>query len=455
MSTLTQFTDDDWDELLLYVRNKQVIPVVGPELVTVEDKGGQVPLTRWLAPRLAEHLKLERPATPVSLNDVACTFLLGGGARQKVYTGIRLLLQNTRFDPAPALLQIAQITDFDLFISTTFDGLLSLAMEKARPGFTRSRDVLVYDTKPATPFPDPLPGSLVYHILGNLSTFPDLVVWEEDYMEYLCALVAQNGDKALEGLFRQLRNRHLLLLGAPFGDWIVRFFIRAARGQRLSDPREHGTGEYLADQTVNVGEPTVFFFNNLAKATRVIQGDPTAFVAELFARWEKSRDVSGSTQDFLVRLSTEMPKGAVFISYSRSDSETATRLGMRLAAANIPVWLDKERLHAGANYERNLEHAVRDSCSFFISLISANTEADVTRYVHKERAWAASRFQDGFVFYLPVVIDNTRSVDVKLEPACFTKIHRERFPGGAPTEEFIQRLRFYLETWRTSGRPRD
>jgi hypothetical protein len=235
----------------------------------------------------------------------------------------------------------------------------------------------------------------------------------------------------------------------------VRFFIRAARGRRLSEPREQGASEYLADQTANVGEPTIFFFNNLAKATRVIQGDPSAFVAELFARWKKSRDVSGSAQDFLARLSNEMPRGAVFISYSRNDSEAATRLGMRLAAANVPVWLDKERLHVGANYERNLEHAVRDSCSFFISLISAGTEADATRYVHKERGWAAGRFQDGFVFYLPVVIDNTRSVDVKLEPTCFAKIQRERFPGGEPTEEFIQRLRLYLETWRTSGRPRD
>lgn len=273
-------------------------------------------------------------------------------------------------------------------------------------------------------------------------------------MEYLCALVSQSGDRALEGLFRQLHTRHLLLLGAPFRDWIVRFFIRAARGTRLSEPRENGAGEYLADHTANLGEPTIFFFNNLAKATHVIQQDPTAFVAELYERWQKSRDVSGSTQDFLDRLANEMPRGAVFISYSRKDSDAATRLAMRLAAGNVPVWLDKERLHVGANYERDLEHAVRDSCSFFVSLISANTEADATRYVHKERAWAATRFQDGFVFYLPVVIDDTRSTDVKLEPACFAKIHRERFAGGEPSDDFIQRLRLYLETWRTSGRPR-
>lgn len=456
MSKQVGLIQEDWDELVLHIQNRQVIPVIGPEFVTVEHEGAQVPLVRWLAPRLAEQLKLAGADKFIALNEVACAYLLTENSdRRKIYNGVRLLLRDARFEPSPALVQLAQITDFDLFISSTFDPLLGLAMEKARPGFTRSRDVLAYDTKPATSFPDPLPASLVYHILGKLDTYPDFAVWEEDYMEYLCALIGQSGDKTLEGLFRQLHSRHLLLLGAPFADWIVRFFIRAARGRRLSDPREHGSSEYLADQRGNVGESTILFFNNLAKATRVIEGDPGAFVGELFTRWKQSRDVSGSAQDFLARLADDMPKGAVFISYSRDDSDVAAALAMHLAAANVPVWLDKERLRVGANYERNLEHAVRDACSFFISLISANTEANRERYVHKERAWAATRYHEGFVFYLPVVIDDTRAAGVRLEPECFGKIHRERLAGGEPTEPFIQRVRHLVETWRTSGRPRD
>jgi hypothetical protein len=447
-------SEESWAELLLYVQNRQVIPVVGPELVTVEEAGARVPLVRWLAPRLAALLKLENPSGFSALNEVACAYLLTAYSdRRKIYNGLRLLLRDARFEPPPALIELAEITDFDLFISSTFDPLLALAMEKARPGFAPSRDVLDYDTKPAKPFPDPLPASLVYHMLGSVKTFPDFAVWEEDYMEYLCHFIEQGREAALDGLFRQLRARHLLLLGAPFSDWIVRLFLRAARGRRLSDPREHGSGEYLTDHRSNLGEPTIFFFNHLARATRVIEGDPSAFVDELHRRWRQSRDVSGSAQDFLERLSEEMPRGAVFISYSRDDAAAASRLAMRLASANVPVWLDKERLRIGHNYERNLEHAVREGCSFFLSLISGATERDAERYVHKERSWAASRFQDGFVFYLPVIIDATPRV--QLEPACFAKIHRERLHGGEPTEAFIQRLRRLVEDWRTSGRPRD
>lgn len=458
LSEISVLSEADWDDLLLYIQNRQVIPVVGPELVTIECDGARIPLTRWAAPRLAEHLQLSDAKSFTALNEVACAYLLTDKCdRHKIYNGLRLLLRDAerRFQPSPALVQLAEITDFDLFISSTFDPLLALAMEKARPGFARSRDVLAYDTKPATAFPDPLPASLVYHILGRLETFPDFAVWEEDYMEYLCHLIEQSREVALDGLFRQLRKRHLLLLGAPFADWIVRFFLRAARGRRLSDQREFGGREYLADLRTNVGEPTVFFFNSLAKATRIIEGDPSAFVVELADRWRKNREAYGSTDDFLERLAAEMPKGAIFISYSRDDIDAAARLAMRLAAANIPVWLDKERLRFGENFDRSTEYAVREGCSFFLSLISAATEANAERYVHKERKWAATRFQEGFVFYLPIIIDGTADSAVKLEPACFSKIHRDQVPGGEPSEVFVQRMRHLMELWRTSGRPRD
>jgi hypothetical protein len=55
----TGFANEEWEELVLYIQNRQVIPVVGPELVTVESAGTRMPLTRWLAPRLAEQLKLK------------------------------------------------------------------------------------------------------------------------------------------------------------------------------------------------------------------------------------------------------------------------------------------------------------------------------------------------------------------------------------------------------------
>lgn len=49
MPRLAQLTDKDWDTLLIHIQNKQVMPVVGPELVSVGDNGQQLALIRGCA----------------------------------------------------------------------------------------------------------------------------------------------------------------------------------------------------------------------------------------------------------------------------------------------------------------------------------------------------------------------------------------------------------------------
>ena len=42
-----------WDNLLDYIQDRTVIPVIGSELVTVREDDRDVPLYRWIAQRLA------------------------------------------------------------------------------------------------------------------------------------------------------------------------------------------------------------------------------------------------------------------------------------------------------------------------------------------------------------------------------------------------------------------
>src|SRR6185295_8962886 len=113
-------SETDWRDLLRRIHNHQVIPVVGPGLVTVVDPatGERAPLHRHLAPALARGLGLENPERFVSWNDVTRAHLLGGGKRKRVYDELRALLDQIPADPPPALLTLASITDFDLFISS-------------------------------------------------------------------------------------------------------------------------------------------------------------------------------------------------------------------------------------------------------------------------------------------------------------------------------------------------
>jgi hypothetical protein len=397
-------------------------------------------------------LHLPSAASYTRLNNVACDYLATRKSdRRKIYNGIRTLLEKQQFPIPQPLLQLAAIIDFDLLITTTFDSLLVQAMEQQRPGFARSRDVFRFDTKPsARPFPHPVRDSLVYHILGDLDCFPDFCVWEEDYMEYLCCLIAQRHDPSMEGLFKLLADRHLLLLGAPYSDWVVHFFLRAARGSRLTGARKDDATEIIADSPAVLGTSTIFF-NNTVQATSLIDSTPADFVVELSRRWQAEQAVSA--QDFLQRMEQEMPQGAVFLSYSRDDLAAAQNLAMSLKTANIPVWMDKERLQVGDSFRAELEIAIRSRCSYFIALISPATESDQHRYVHRERAWAAQRHVEGFVFYLPLILEGTP--EPRLEPQCFAGIHRETIAkDGTPNTALVEQLRRLMERWRDTRAPR-
>lgn len=466
MSATTSLSDRDWRNLLREIHLGKVIPIVGPGLVTVPDATGKsIPLYQHLAPQVAKELELPDPERYTSINSVARDFMLGGGDRGELYISIGCLLDQLDVPPSKTLLDLASITDFELFIAGTVDPLLARAVAKARPGFSLASDVIRFhpalnqNRSPhqsmagSTPSPCDLPGALtgplVYHILGDFNTVPDFAIWEEDYMEFIFGLIESRD--TLENLFRQLGTRDLLLLGAPSDDWIVRFFLRAARGKRLSDLPRRG---YLADSRESLGDPMVFFIDKAVRATRIIEGPPADFVSTLAARWHEAygpgRD-DANAETFLQRQPDDMPRDSVFVSYARDDLAVTLRVAKALADAGVPIWLDKQRLQVGSNFDRGLEHAVKSEASFFLSIISKASESDPTRYVHKERSWAAQKHVPGFVFYLPLVIDELSNV--QLEPRCFDSIHREHLTDDS-LAGFVSRVRKLFQQYRDSGHPR-
>jgi hypothetical protein len=186
-------------------------------------------------------------------------------------------------------------------------------------------------------------------------------------------------------------------------------------------------------------------------STRIIPGNPSDFACELARQWRECYALS-TGGDLLQSMSDELPRGSVFISYSHDDQSAALELARGLMAAKIPVWLDKTRLSAGENFERKLENAIKNEASFFISLISKNTESDKTRYVHRERAWAAQHQVDGFVYYIPVLIDKLDAVEH--EPPQLSAIHRTLLLHGRVTSDFARRMQSLVEEYRNSGRPK-
>ena len=55
----SQLDEDGWDDLLSFIEERRVIPIVGPELLLVETDRGARLLYDWLAEKLAAKLGVD------------------------------------------------------------------------------------------------------------------------------------------------------------------------------------------------------------------------------------------------------------------------------------------------------------------------------------------------------------------------------------------------------------
>jgi hypothetical protein len=444
--------EDAWDDLLNFIEERRVIPIVGPELLKVETPAGPRLLYDWMAEKLAARLNVDTSQLPdpYSLNDVVCWFQSARGRREDTYTRMRSILREIDFAPPAALRKLAQITDFDLFVTTTFDQFLEQAINAERFQGAQSTEAIAYAPNRVADLPserESLQRPVVYHLLGRCSASPTYVISDEDTLEFVCAL--QSEHLTPEKLFHELEHNHLLIIGSNFSNWLARLFLRMAKRRRLSDPRD--VGEVLADDHSDGDQRLMAFLQQVSVRTRVYSG-AEQFVNELHSRWMSRRRVgdkpaaSAGPQRFLPP-EREMPENAVFISYAREDLPAVQRLKHALDAAGIRTWFDMDRLEGGDDYDHKIQKNI-SRCSFFIPVISATTERRLEGYFRREWSYAIDRTRnmaDGAIFVLPVCVDETNAANARV-PDKFRALHITPAAGGDPPPSFVQRLQELLAT---------
>jgi hypothetical protein len=449
---LATLDEDAWDDLLNFIEERRVIPIIGPELLQVDTDTGPRALYEWVAEKLAVKLGVDTShlPRPYTLNDVVCWFLSSHGRREEAYTRVRSILRDANFAPPLALRQLAQITDFDLFVTTTFDPLLEQAINGERFQGAQSTEVIAYTPNRVTDLPserEKLQRPVIYHLLGRLSASPTYVISDEDTLEFVCAL--QSEHLTPEKLFHELEHNHLLFIGSNFTNWLARLFLRMAKRHRLSDPRD--VGEVLADNHSGSDGRLMAFLQQVSVRTRIYSG-AEKFVDELHRRWttrHRPADVlafGASPQRFLPP-EREMPDNAVFISYAREDLAAVQKMKAGLDAAGIKTWFDLERLEGGDDYDRKIQRNIA-RCSYFIPVVSATTQRRLEGYFRREWSYAIDRARniaEGALFILPVTIDDTNGGDAQV-PEKFKAVHFTRLAGGEVTPEFARHLQDLLSS---------
>ena len=446
---LATLDDDAWEDLLNFIEERRVIPIIGPELLQVDTDAGPRLLYEWVAEKLAVKLGVDTSQLPrpYTLNDVVCWFLSSRGRREEAYTRLRSIFRDANFAPPLALRQLAQITDFDLFVTTTFDPLLEQAINLERFGGAQSAEVIAYAPNRVVDLPterEKLTRPAIYHLLGRLSASPTYVISDEDTLEFICAL--QSEHLTPEKLFHELEHNHLLFIGSSFTNWLARLFLRMAKRHRLSDPRD--VGEVLADSH-SVGDARLMnFLQQVSVRTRVYSG-AGKFVDELHRRWTTRRKpgevIELSVPARFLPPERDMPDNAVFISYAREDLPAVQRLKAGLDAAGIKTWFDLDRLEGGDDYDRKIQRNIA-RCSYFIPVVSATTERRLEGYFRREWSYAIDRSRniaEGALFIVPVCIDDTAASSAHV-PDKFKALHITRLPAGEVTPEFARHLQDFL-----------
>jgi hypothetical protein len=434
--------DNIWDRLLDSLDERSVIPIVGPDLLQVETDGTPTRLDLYVARRLALSYQLPGDNLPAerSLNYVVCQLLRQGKDRYGICDDIFQIMKEADFRPSLALRQLAEITAFNLFVSTTFDSLLEKAINEVRFGNTQGTLSISYSPKRVDDLPtskEKLTRPVVYYLYGKLSATGSYVISDEDLLEYVCDL--QSPARRPERLFDELKKNHLLILGEDFSDWITRIFLRTAKGGRLSATRDFV--EILADSKTRGDASLVSFLIHFSRHTRVFRaGGAVEFVEELWKRWrDRHPQASPGQEDLPCR---DMPKNGIFISYAREDLPAVQELKAGLEAAGLPVWFDSDRLKPGDNFNPQIEQYISKGCGCFLAVISRNTERRHEGYFRRE--WNLAVDRDKGIYYerkfiVPVVVDDTG--EPAAVPPRFAQLNYTWLPGGKVTPIFVRELK--------------
>jgi hypothetical protein len=408
-----RFTDRNWRNLLMDIEARQVIPIIGPELLVLSQETGHPTLYQYLAKELVARLSLDQERLPpgYGLLDVTSLFLQDprNRADELHYETRAILAARAWLTPEP-LSQLATITHFDLFVSTTFDSLLEQALNEANlPGSAPSCILAYSERRQLEDLPadsGTAPRRIVYQLFGKLDGTGDYGLTEEKILEFAHRL--QSRDQRPPNLFDALRARKLLALGCTLPGWLARFFLRASKGDQLLT---QASGGVVADRTTRGDKPFVMFLERRQTAIYT-DGDAVQFVAELHRRWTE-----GHGQEAPAQSVSAAPQGpdfkpdSVFISYASEDREYALKVKQAFDEAGVDVWFDQTNLVSGDLYKRKIDENIWN-CSCFVPLISQNTETwdGDPRYFRTEWRKAIDReryFGSTYPFIRPILLDNT------------------------------------------------
>lgn len=407
LASLGKDQEDNWFGLIERMKRREVVPVLGPDLleVTVTNDDGSSrtePFYRLVAEALCAQYGVTDPGragrSGWDLHVASATVLAErrenvDKVRRSAARIINTLAERAKV--APDLGVLAEIDAFDLFVSLTCDDLLASLM----PGV----NVASFSPRAATDSPvdivAPRAGQRsIFRLLGSSANMTGFAIHEEDVLEYLFALQSE-ASRRLPIVLTELRRRDLLFVGCDLPDWIGRSLLRLLSEDRLFTKSKQ---EFFSELSNDPALTT--FVSRFSPNTMIFEGEPKAFVAELARRWHAVRPapVPGAAP----QRGPHARGPTAFLSYASEDRAAVLLLADALRQIGFAdIWLDQKKLVAGDDWSLRIDEAI-NSCDFFCPVLSQAADARREGVYWEEWGKALERSQripDEFI--MPVCID--------------------------------------------------
>ena len=423
----------DWDELLEFIAEKQLTPILGKEIYNFRQNDLLTTLDDYLSKQL---LEVNRVIDQEMVELPSAVSYLVNEKKLKamdVSRKLKSMVKEISFE-FPVLTEFLRITDLNYFINTAvYNNVLEQNFEKIRGQKPTSINFSINE-----PFSDcddleKLQDPFVFNVFGSLLTTVDAALSEEDMLEYTGYFKEKMNNAA--NLINALRNQNLLFIGCAFPQWMVRFVLRLLSNEPMHD---WGTKRTVIivndDKEIKNGQYN--FLRNYD--VMIFDGSTAEFVHELSSRWQRKNPSAAKTK-------------RIFLSYTTKDRAAVETLKTALEGIeNVSCWYDSHEIHPGDDFKTEIAKNIK-SADLFIPLISANSLLHKDGYVQLEWMTADNvntfRKIDGNTnkYLVPIVIDETNPYDVNV-PKYFSELSIGKVPQGNPGEEFINQIRESLST---------
>ncbi len=420
----------DWDELLDYISDKQLTPIIGKEVYKFKKDDLLIPIDQYLSGQILRSFQVT-DQTDLSLSRAVDYLVMEKSIEwMDIMRKLKGMVKDINFE-FPLLTEFLGISDLNYFINTAvYNNVLENNLVKGRSVTPTSINFSLNEPFTDSDNLERLDTPFVFNVFGSLLDTVDPALRDEDMLEFTSRFKEKMGDAKAINLINALQNKSLLFLGCSFPNWMVRFILRLLSNQPL---QSWGTQRRIVvvNDPSDIRNTQFDFLKNYKVST--YQGSTEEFINELARQWNQRNPATVKSK-------------MVFLSYTVKDKEAVENLKKAIEGINnVTCWYDIDKIGAGDDFKIKIAKNIK-SADLFIPLISENSLLHKDGYVQIEWFTADNvntfRKIDGRTdkYLMPIVIDDTNPYNDDV-PKYFSELSIGKVPLGNPAPEFINQIK--------------